>query len=56
VAREALPGLGWHGAWGSGANDVEVRRLGLGLSGKNLKGTGHYLWGFLHRIIAEKKF
>jgi hypothetical protein len=36
--------------------DVKVRRLGLGLCGKNLKGTGHFLWGFLHWIAAEKKF
>jgi hypothetical protein len=31
-----------------------VGRLGLSLCGKNLKGTGHYLWGFLHRIVVEK--
>jgi hypothetical protein len=44
------------GCGGRGAIDVKVRRLGLGLCGKNSKGTGHYLWGFLHQIIAEKNF
>jgi hypothetical protein len=37
-------------------SDVEVRPLGLGLCGKNSMGTGHYLCGFLHRIVAQKKF
>jgi hypothetical protein len=49
AAREVFPGLGW-------AQGMAKQRLGLDLCGKNSKGTSHYLWGFLHRIIAEEKF
>jgi hypothetical protein len=44
------------GCGGAEQFNIEVRRLGLDLCGKNLKGTGHYLWGFSHQIEAEKKF
>jgi hypothetical protein len=56
VTREAFPRLGWARVWQNGAINVEVRRLGIGLCGKNFKATGHYLWSFLHRIVAEKMF
>jgi hypothetical protein len=50
------PVLVGHGAWRSGAINVEVRQLGFGLCGTNSKGTSNYLWGLLHWIIAKKKF
>jgi hypothetical protein len=48
VAREVFPSLGWARGVVEWHNRCRGERLGLGLCGKNSKGTRHYLWGFLH--------